>query len=102
MEIDFQAELKKMEDRLEELEVKIDSIDSKLSRVMDALVGNPILKSDGLVNRIDKYDKEFERIEKEIGELKEFKKKILYGVAAIVGVGLIIESFIRVYANLKK
>lgn len=102
MEENFQSELKKMEERLDELEVKIDSIDSKLSRVMDALVGNPILKSDGLVGRIDRYDQEFSRIEKEISELKDFKKRILYGVAAIVSVGLVLDAFIRAYANLKK
>lgn len=102
MEVDFQTELKKMEDRLDELEVKIDSIDSKLSRVMDALVGNPILKSDGLVGRFDKYDSELKRIENEISELKDFRKKILYGVAGIVTVGLVIESFIRMYVSLKK
>jgi len=102
MEVDFQQELKKMEERLDELEVKIDSIDSKLSRVMDALVGNPILKSDGLVGKFDAYDTELKRIEKEILELKDFKKRILYGVAAIVSVGLIIDAFIRAYANLKK
>jgi peptidoglycan hydrolase CwlO-like protein len=102
MELDFQQELKKMEERLDELEVKIDSIDSKLSRVMDALVGNPILKSDGLVGKFDTYDTELKRIEKEILELKDFKKRILYGVAAIVSVGLILDAFIRAYANLKK
>lgn len=102
MEVDFQTELKKMEDRLDELEVKIDSIDSKLSRVMDALVGNPILKSDGLVGRFDRYDSELKRIEEELSELKDFRKKILYGVAGIVTVGLVIEAFIRMYANLKK
>lgn len=102
MEDLFQSELKRMENRLDELEVKIDSIDSKLSRVMDALVGNPILKSDGLVGKFDKYDTELKRMETEISELKDFKKRILYGVAAIVSVGLILDAFIRAYANLKK
>lgn len=93
--MDFQSELKKMEERLDELEVKIDSIDSKLSRVMDALVGNPILKSDGLVSR-------FEKQEAEVQELKDFKKKILYSVSAIVMIGLLLDFLIRVYVNLSK
>ena len=92
--MDFQSEIKKMEDRLEDLEVKIDSIDSKLSRVMDALVGNPILKSDGLVSRIEKH-------EAEVQELKDFKKKILYGVGAIVTSGLLIDFLIRLYISMK-
>lgn len=93
--MDLQLKLEKMEDRLDELEVKIDSIDSKLCTVIDALVGNKILKSDGLVNRLEKF-------EKELHELKEFKNKILYGVAAIVSVGIVVDFFLKAYLNLKK
>jgi len=93
--MDLQLKLGKMEERLDELEIKIDSIDSKLSTVIDALVGNKILKSDGLVSRLEKF-------EKELTELKEFKNKILYGVAAIVSVGLFLDFLLKTYLNLKK
>lgn len=93
--MDLQLKLGKMEERLDELEVKIDLIDAKLSTVIDALVGNKILKSDGLVSRLEKF-------EKELQELKEFKNKILYGVAAIVGLGIALDFFLKAYLNLKK
>ena len=93
--MDLQLKLESMEDRLDELEIKIDSIDSKLSTVIDALVGNKILKSDGLVSRLEKF-------EKELQELKEFKNKILYGVAAIVSVGIFLDFLLKTYLNLKK
>ena len=93
--MDLQLKLGKMEERLDELEVKIDLIDSKLSTVIDALVGNKILKSDGLVSRLAKF-------EKELQELKDFKNKILYGVAAIVGVGVFLDFLLKTYLNLKK
>lgn len=93
--MDLQVKLNSMEDRLDELEIKIDSIDSKLSTVIDALVGNKILKSDGLVSRLEKF-------EKELQELKEFKNKILYGVAAIVSVGIFLDFLLKTYLNLKK
>jgi len=93
--MDLQLKLGKMEERLDELEVKIDLIDSKLSTVIDALVGNKILKSDGLVSRLEKF-------EKELTELKEFKNKILYGVAAIVSVGIFLDFLLKTYLNLKK
>lgn len=93
--MDLQLKLGKMEERLDELEVKIDLIDSKLSTVIDALVGNKILKSDGLVSRLEKF-------EKELQELKEFKNKILYGVAAIVSVGIFLDFLLKTYLNLKK
>lgn len=93
--MDLQVKLNSMEDRLDELEIKIDSIDAKLSTVIDALVGNKILKSDGLVSRLEKF-------EKELQELKEFKNKILYGVAAIVSVGIFLDFLLKTYLNLKK
>ena len=93
--MDLQLKLENMEDRLDELEIKIDSIDSKLCTVIDALVGNKILKSDGLVSRLEKF-------EKELQELKEFKNKILYGVATIVSVGIFIDFLLKTYLNLKK
>lgn len=93
--MDLQLKLENMEDRLDELEIKIDSIDSKLCTVIDALVGNKILKSDGLVSRLEKF-------EKELQELKEFKNKILYGVAAIVSIGIVLDFLLKTYLNLKK
>jgi len=93
--MDLQLKLGKMEERLDELEVKIDLIDAKLSTVIDALVGNKILMSDGLVSRLAKF-------EKELQELKDFKNKILYGVAAIVGVGVFLDFLLKTYLNLKK
>ena len=93
--MDLQLKLESMEDRLDELEIKIDSIDAKLCTVIDALVGNKILKSDGLVSRLEKF-------EKELLELREFKNKILYGVAAIVSIGIVLDFFLKTYVNLKK
>lgn len=93
--MDYQLKFDKMEDRLNEMEVKLDEIDSKLSTVVDALVGNPLVKSDGLVSRLEKF-------EKEVQELKDFKKRILYSVSAIVGLGLIIQFFLKMYIDIKK
>lgn len=92
---DFHSELSKMEERLTDLEEKIDRIDEKLSQVIDALRGNPLVKSDGLVSR-------FERFERDVQDLKEFKKRIIYTVSAIVGIGLIIEFFFRIYVDATK
>jgi len=87
--------LQKMENRLDEMEEKLDEIDKKLSYVVDALVGNPLVKSGGMVNRLDKF-------EKEIQDLKDFKKRILYSVSAIVAVGLVLEVLIKIYVSISK
>lgn len=96
MEKDYQSELKKMDNRLTELESKIDNIDSKLNQVVDALVGNPLMgKGVGLVSKIND-------LEREIEELRDFKKRIIYTVSAIVSIGLVIEYFINTYRSLGK
>lgn len=100
--MDVQQEIQRMEDRLNDidsrlnhLEDKINSIDSKVSRMYNALVGDDVLKTQGLVSRIEKT-------EASVRELKEFKRRIMYGVSAIVGLGLIIDFLIRLYMNLGK
>jgi tetrahydromethanopterin S-methyltransferase subunit G len=94
--MDFQQELKAMDERLTDLEGKIDKIDGKINQVIDALVGNPLIgKENGLVSKI-------EFLEKEIDELRDFKKKIIYTVSAIVGMGLVIEFIIKTYLGIQK
>ena len=73
----------------------MDSIDSKVSRMYNALVGDDVMKTQGLVSRI-------ERTEQSVRELKEFRRRIMYGVSAIVIVGLVIDYLIRLYTNLAK
>lgn len=90
MNNDFQSEIIKMEDRLNELESKIDSIDSKLNQVVEALVGNPLVGNNGLAAKIEKMERELE-------DVKDFKKKIIYAVSAIVSLGLVLQFFIKIY-----
>ncbi len=87
--------LQKMENRLDEMEEKLDEIDKKLSYVVDALVGNPLVKSDGLVKRLEKFEADMQ-------ELKDFRKRILYTVSAIVAIGLTIEVLIKIYSSVPK
>lgn len=84
-----------MEDRLNELESKIDSIDGKLNQVIEALVGNPLVGNNGLSSKI-------ERMERELEEIKDFKKKIIYAVSAIVSLGLVMQFFVKIYFDATK
>lgn len=100
--MDVQQEIQRMENRLNDIEGrlnhienKMDSIDSKVSRMYNALVGDDVMKTQGLVSRIEKA-------EQSVKELKEFKRKIIYSVTAIVALGLVIDFFIRLYMNLAK
>jgi len=100
--MDVQQEIQRMENRLNDIEGrlnhienKMDSIDSKVSRMYNALVGDEVMKTEGLVSRIEKT-------EQSVKELKEFRRRILYSVSAIVALGLVIDFFIRLYTNLQK
>jgi chromosome segregation ATPase len=93
--MDIQQEIQRMEERLNEVEAKLDSIDQKVSRMYNALVGDDVLKTQGLVSRI-------ERTESAVRELKEFKRRIMYGVAGIVALGLLADFLIRLFTNLQK
>ena len=93
--MNIQEEIIRMEERLNDVEAKLDSIDQKVSRMYNALVGDDILKTQGLVSRIEKT-------ESAVRELKEFKRKIMYGVAGIVALGLLADFLIRLFTNLQK
>lgn len=93
--MDLQEEIIRMEERLNEVEAKLDSIDQKVSRMYNALVGDDVLKTQGLVSRI-------ERTESAVRELKEFKRRIMYGVSGIVALGLLADFLIRLFTNLSK
>jgi hypothetical protein len=93
MDKDFQQELVKMESRMTELETKIDSIDGKLNQVVEALVGNPIIgNAAGLVSKIS-------QLERDINDLRDFKKKIVWTSATIAGIAIIIDYLLRIYTG---
>ena len=67
-------ELKNMDHRLYELEEKITSIDTKLSQVVDAILGNSLTKTGGFVNDIDELKKKIDILEEQVKKQEEFKK----------------------------
>lgn len=94
-------ELKSMDQRLYDLEEKMTSIDTKLTQVVDAILGNPLTKTGGFINDIDVLKAKIEKLEKDIEEHKEFKKRITWTIGIIVAVGLLIQYFTSIYSNVK-
>ena len=94
-------ELKSMDQRLYDMEEKINSIDTKLTQVVDAIMGNPLTKQGGFVNDIEYLEKKLEKLEKQVESHEEFKKKVYWG-AAIVGFLVIAgEYVIKLYTSVK-
>ena len=94
-------ELKNMDHRLYELEEKMTSIDTKLSQVVDAILGNPLTKSGGFIKDIEIMKEKIQELENKIQSQEEFKKKITWTFAIVVTVALILEYFVNIYSSIK-
>lgn len=95
------SELKSMDQRLYDLEEKMTSIDTKLTQVVDAILGNPLTKTGGFVNDIDVLKDKIKELERKIEKQEEFKKRITWTVAIIVSAAMIIQYITSVYSNIK-
>ena len=93
-------ELKNMDQRLYELEEKMTSIDTKLSQVVDAILGNPLTKSGGFIKDIEIMKEKIQELENKVESQEEFKKKITWTFAIVVTVALILEYFVNIYSSI--
>ena len=96
----IKKELKNMDQRLYELEEKMTSIDTKLSQVVDAILGNPLTKSGGFIKDIEIVKEKIQELENKIQSQEEFKKKITWTFAIVVTVALILEYFVNIYSSI--
>ncbi len=96
----IKKELKNMDQRLYELEEKMTSIDTKLSQVVDAILGNPLTRSGGFIKDIEIMKEKIQEVENKIQAQEEFKKKIIWTVAIVVTVALILEYFVNIYSSI--
>ena len=97
----IKKELKNMDQRLYELEEKMTSIDTKLSQVVDAILGNPLTKSGGFIKDIEIMKEKIQELENKIQSQEEFKKKITWTFAIVVTVAIILEYFVNIYSSIK-
>lgn len=97
----IKTELAAMDQRLTELEEKIDSIDTKLTQVIDAILGNRLTKTGGFMSDIEIIKGKIDVLEKKQARYDDFKKKITWTIGIIVAIGLLIEYLTKVYSNVK-
>ena len=94
-------ELKNMDHRLDEMEEKMNSIDAKLTQVVDAILGNSLTKTGGFVNDIDELKQKIELLESQVKKQEEFKKKFSWTVGLVTAGAVIIQYFINLYTKIK-
>lgn len=90
-----------MNDRLLELEEKMTSIDTKLTQVVDAILGNPLTKAGGFINDIRDLQSKVKEFEEKLEKHEEFKKQFSWTIGLVIVIGLIIQYFTNLYSNIK-
>jgi uncharacterized coiled-coil protein SlyX len=88
-------------DRLFELEEKIASIDTKLTQVVDAILGNPLTKTGGFINDIQMLKVKMVELEEKLEKQEEFKKRFSWTVGLVAVIAIIFQYFTNLYSDLK-
>ena len=95
-------DIKNMDQRLTELEEKIDDINTKLTQVVDAILGNPLTKTGGFINDISVLKDKMENLEKKVARQDDFRKRVYWAITIGVGAILLTQYLTTIYANLKR
>jgi ribosomal protein S6 len=98
----FFTELQNMENKLYEVQEKLDQVDSKLTQVVEALLGNSLTKTGGIVNEIEEMKRRMLALEIKQAKNDDFRKKATWTFTAIVTIFIIVQYVVSIYANLKK
>lgn len=101
IERQIKEELKSMDQRLEDLEDKMTSIDTKLSQVIDGILGNPLTKEGGMVSDIKTLKVEIDILKSKLEQQEDFKNRILWTVGIIVAIAAFIQFATGIYKNLQ-
>jgi tetrahydromethanopterin S-methyltransferase subunit G len=96
-----EKELKSMDQRLYDLEEKMTSIDTKLTQVVDAILGNALTKTGGFVADINELKDRIRDLETKLQKQEEFKKRFTWTVGIIVGIGILLQYITTLYRNIK-
>ena len=90
-----------MDQRLYDLEEKMTSIDTKLTQVVEAILGNPLTKAGGFVADLNELKTKIKELELKIEKQEEFKKKLSWTVGIILAVGAVVQYISTIYKNVK-
>ena len=96
-----EKELKSMDQRLYDLEEKMTSIDTKLTQVVDAILGNALTKTGGFVADINELKEKIKDLETKLQKQEEFKKRFTWTVGIIVGIGVLLQYISTLYRTIK-
>lgn len=91
-----------MDQRLYDLEEKMTSIDTKLTQVVDAILGNPLTKTGGFISDIDVLKQKIQELERKVEKHDDFKKKVYWVIGILSGLLLLGQYITNIYSNIKQ
>lgn len=94
-------DLQNMDSRLTEMEEKIDSINTKLTQVVDAILGNPLTKQGGFVHDIEVLKQKIEDLEKKQMRYESFKNRVTWTVGLVMGGAMLLQYIVSIYSSVK-
>ena len=77
------------------------SIDSKLTQVVDAILGNALTKTGGFVADITELKERIKDLEHKLEKQEEFKKRFTWTVGIIIGIGVLLQYASTLYRNIR-
>lgn len=95
-----EKELKSMDQRLYDLEEKMTSIDTKLTQVVDAMLGNGLTKTGGFVSEITELKGKMKDLEYKLEKQEEFKKRFTWTIGIVIGIGVMLQYLATLYNNI--
>lgn len=98
----IKTELTQMEIRLSDMEEKMDSIDTKLTQVVDAILGNPLTKTGGFIHDIEVLKSKIELLEKKQEVQEEFRKRISWTIGIVLAAAILVQYLVNIYVNVNK
>ncbi|MCI4435852.1 MAG: hypothetical protein JHC33_03470 [Ignisphaera sp.] len=102
IEKQIEKELKSMDQRLYDLEEKMTSIDTKLTQVVDAILGNALTKAGGFVADITELKAKIKTLEAKLEKQETFKNKVLWTVGVMVAMGVVLQYVASIYYNITR
>jgi hypothetical protein len=98
----FKQEMQTMDNRLTDMEEKMNSIDTKLTQVVDAILGNPLTQSGGFAKELKDMRIELDKLKDQVKDHDDFKKRVYWTGAIVASIVLLIQYFSNIYSNIKK
>ena len=91
----IEYKISEIEDNLSSMKQEMTELNTKVSQLVDALIGNPLSTSDGL-------NEEFKRLKKKVYEHDEIVKKVKWSwwwIASIgTGIAILIQIILKIFS----